>query len=428
MVVAGVWSVVIIQLLYGAKGAAVAEDVKKTPYISVKVICPICEKETRQRYIKSKFYQPLEIEKDHHVINYKWVDEQYNNIRPENYYIWFCPECCFADENDVFRGKIDTLWKGRLEFIADKIIKESKKSEGFMASVSRVIDCTKEVVCTEQAILTHLLACYIQESFLTKNNRMPHKASRFYLRLAWLFRERESFGADKSYVPDQYLSFEDFLNYLRTLWPEMPCSEKEALVMAQSYYVDLLNQSGKDDDIKKEITLMFLLLDLNRRVGDLDGAYGYVRSVFTLAMKKRQATKTMLDKGVHSGQLSAQMIEQMQGLITWLTNAIEDASSEGDAVNEEIFWAEYTSAREQALECSPMVPGKVVEVLREKEFHEITCRKVANMCRPPKGQKVATNLPTYEQLREHEKAAKAARAAKAASDDGEEKAPESEGE
>ncbi len=394
-----------------------ADNLKNSPYVAVKVNCPVCEKEIVQRYVKSKFYQPVDIEKDHHVQTYKWVDEQYNHIRPENYYIWYCPFCHFADENDVFRGKIDPMWKGRLDFIAEKILKAGKDTEGFQAKVGNEIDITRELIVTEQAILSHLLACYIQESFLTTNNRMPHKASRFFLRLAWLYRERATLGSDGSFTPGQYLSFGDFLNALKYIWPEMPLNENDALRSASVYYVDLLNQSGKDDDIKKEITLMFLLLDLFRRTGDLDEAYGYVRSIFTLAMKRRQATKTMLDKGVHSGQLSAQQIEQMQGLITWLTNAIDDASSEGDAVNEAIFWKEYESARDIALTCNPMLPTKVVEVLREKEFHEITARKVANMCRPPKGKKVATDLPTLEVLREKDRQMKQARMSQSSADE-----------
>ena len=70
---------------------------KKSPFVTVKVVCPVCQKESPQRYIKSKIYQPVEIENDHHVLSYKWTDEEFGDIRPENYYIWHCPHCHFSD-------------------------------------------------------------------------------------------------------------------------------------------------------------------------------------------------------------------------------------------------------------------------------------------------------------------------------------------
>ena len=122
---------------------------------------------------------------------------------------------------------------------------------------------------------------------------------------------------------------------------------------------------------------MLLILNLNRKIGELDTAFTYVRSIFSTAMKTRQATKNSLDKGTQSGKLSTQQIEQMRGMIAWLSNVIDDASSEGDSINEEIFWDEYERARERALEITPMLPKKVMDTLREEKFHEITCRKVA---------------------------------------------------
>lgn len=384
---------------------------KKSPFVTVKVVCPVCQKESPQRYIKSKIYQPVEIENDHHVLSYKWTDEEFGDIRPENYYIWHCPHCHFSDENDVFRDKIDRVWQGKLDFIKDKIHATGRDPGSFMNRVGREIDDTQDYICTESAIMALLIACHIQECFLTANNRLPHKLSRFYLRLAWLFRERTAFGsASNAILPDGYFTFEEYLKSLQSFWPEIPLAEKDALNRAVTYYMELLNQSG-DEDIKKEVTLMFLLLELNRRSNNLDEAYKYVRNIFTLSMKRRQLVKSALDKGVHSGQISARQIEQMQGLITWLSNAIEQASASGDQINEEIFWDEYERARETALGVQPLLPQKVVEKLRESGLHEITCRKVASLCRPPKGQKFAKTLPTLHELKEREAQQKKALAA-----------------
>lgn len=379
---------------------------KNNPCVVVKVICPVCGRESSQRYVKSKIYQPLEIEKDHHVVTYKWTDEAFAAIRPENFYIWHCPHCHFADENDVFRDKIDPLWKGRLDFICDKIKEAGKDALSFTCAVGDHIDHKSDLITTDMAILRHLIACYIQESFLTANNRLSHKLSRFYLRLAWLFRERATLSvSDTAGLPNGFLTLEEYLSHLSRLWPELPRTEAQALKKAILYYTELLNQSSKDDDVKKDITLMFLLLELNRRAENLDEGYKYIRNIFTLAMKRRQAVRTLLDQGVHNGKLNSQQIEQMRSLITWLSNAIEESTEAGDAINEEIFWAEYNKARELALANAPLVPQKILEKLREASFHEITCRKVASLCVPPKGGglRAASGLPGLEELREKER-------------------------
>lgn len=375
------------------------ESKKVNPFIEVKVKCPVCEKVSPQFYVKSKLYQPVEIEKDHHVISYKWNEEGLLDIMPENFFIWHCPHCHFSDENEVFRGKIDKLWKGKLELMSVKIFNAAKDPDNFLVRIGKEVDYTELPISNETAILNHVLACYIQEGFLSPNNRLPAKLAKFYLRLSWLFRERKTIQKNISNIPDGYMSLEDFLKAMKEHWENLPLSEEEALSRAIEQYNLVLDSAGKEDNIKKEITLMFLLLDLNRRIGELDTAFTYVRSIFSSAMKTRQATKNIMDKGIQTGKLGTQQIEQMRGTITWLSNVIDDASSEGDTINEEIFWDEYASAREKALAIAPMLPKKVMDTLREEKFHEITCRKIASMCKPPKGVKALTYLPTKDELK-----------------------------
>ncbi len=379
---------------------------KSSPFVTVRVVCPVCERESHQHYIKSKIYQPVEIERDHHVVTYKWNDEEHSRIRPENHFIWHCPHCHFCDEIDVFRDKIDRIWKGRLDFVKDKIVQSARSDNTFLNVVGTGLKTDAELISNETAILTHLMACNIQEAFLTPNNRLPHKLSRFFLRLAWLYRERAAFGSTNSNdLPNGFITLEEYLHRLQELWPEMPVSEKQALDKAIFYYTEMLNQSGKEDDIKKQVTLMFLLLDLHLSVKSFDPAYAYVRSIFAECVKRRQITKAVLDKGVHSGQITGPQIEQLRSLVAWLSNSIEEATMLGDTINEQIFWNEYEKAREMALAVQPMTPPKVLEALRGGGMHEITARKVASLCRPAAGQKVASNLPNVEQLHEMERRA-----------------------
>lgn len=382
------------------------EPKKLTPYISVKAKCPVCEKETPQFYIRSKLFQPDEVENDHHVVTYTCTDPEYSDIRPENYYIWNCPHCFFADESDVFRGNIDARWKNQLEPISEGLEKIAKDSNSFINLLGKAADPAVSQVTTEVAMIKHMLACGIQEEFLSPNNRIPDKLSRYYLRIAWLYREREMFGSSDDFVPDGYFTFNEYFARIKEVWPEMPNNEEEAIKKAYGYYVDVLDQAGRDDNTKKEIALMFLLLNLNRRIGDLDEAYKYVRSIFTLALQKRQLEKSMLDKGVQSGDLDPAKVEQIKAFIKWLSKTIDEASEEGDLINDKIFFTEYESARESALQARPINAKNVVRILRLDKFHEITCRKVANMCRIIKGEDPVTTLPTLSELKAAESSKK----------------------
>ena len=121
-----------------------------------------------------------------------------------------------------------------------------------MVNLRKDIDCAELPVTNETAILKHILACYIQEGFLSPNNKMPGKLAKFYLRLAWLFRERKNLEKNIENIPDGYMSFEDYLVAQKKYWEEIPLSEEEALGKAITQYGTMLDYAGKEDNVKKE--------------------------------------------------------------------------------------------------------------------------------------------------------------------------------
>lgn len=346
---------------------------KSSPFVTISCKCPICGRESPHRYVKSKLYTPVETENDQHVIKYKWESPRFEGIRPNFYHIWHCPQCQFADEKEVFRGEDDS--GGKLELIREKVLISSRAPYHFITRMGQVIDLVQEYIPLESALCAHLQAIYIQE-MLSTNMRQYAKLGRFYLRTAWLFREKEAWNVPETNLPAEFKSYEAFFHSLKEEWPELPLNEKTALEQAIHYYQGDLDRSKRVDDVRHEITVLFLLIDLNIRVERLDDAVKLVRHAFQMATQKRSSTRHVLDGAISRGKGTAQQIESMRSLITWLNNAIERATGLSEKLNDLIFQREYPQARDLVLKMKGPDVQSVLKALREAGFHEVTCRRV----------------------------------------------------
>lgn len=348
----------------------------KDAFITVLVKCPICARDARHRYVKSKLYTPVEVENDMHVVRYRWESPEYENIHPSYYYIWHCPHCHFCDEREVFRGKDDS--KGKLELIQDKILVAQRTSSSVLSKLGKMIDLSHEFLSLQSALNAHILATYIQE-ILSPNNRQYDKLAKFYLRIAWLYREQKHLSEPAPPPPTGYATWEAFHESLKDQWPNLPVNETEALRKAVECYQEQLNRAGQLSDIKRDLTIMFLLVNLYLRLEEIDEAHKHVRHAFTLATRQRQTTRKILDEGVHSGRLTQQQIEPMRNLIQWLNNTIERAADMADHINDLIFKEEYPRAREIILAMGSPTPEDIVKRLHEDTFHEVTVRRISAM-------------------------------------------------
>jgi len=265
------------------------------PFIVVPVRCPICERDSRQRYVKSKLYTPNTIEGDQHVIDYKWESPKYEGIRPNFYHIWHCPHCHFCDEKEVFRGEDRS--GGKLELIREKLLIAARAPGSFITAMGQEIDLVREYVTLECALCAHLQATYIQE-MLSPNMRQYQKLGRFYLRTAWLYREKTTWNVPEAGIPMRCRSYMDFFNSLRREWPDLPLTEEVSIEKAIANYRADLDRSKRVDDIRYEVGIMFLLSDLNRRLDRQDDALRCVRTAFQASTRKRQATRQALDSAI----------------------------------------------------------------------------------------------------------------------------------
>ena len=260
---------------------------KETPFVPVKIKCPFCAMESTQRYVKSRMYQPDIVEEDTHVATYKWENPEFSNVRPNFYHIWHCPTCHFCDEKEVFREADNS--GGKLELIKEKLLVYSRMPNSIIARVGSAIDFSTDIYSVDSAIVAHLLAIYEQE-LLSVNMRQYPKLARFYLRTAWLFREKEALGLEDTHVPPGFASFRDFLESFRDEWPGIVTEEAPALEVALERYQDILNRA-QNLDVKYEINIMNLIIAMLRRNKRNAEALKMVRGMFTAATKARQVAR-----------------------------------------------------------------------------------------------------------------------------------------
>lgn len=340
---------------------------KETPFVPVKIKCPFCEMESTQRYIKSRMFQPEVVEEDSHVAVYKWENAEFAQIRPNFYHIWHCPTCHYCDEKETFRGEDNS--GGKLELIKEKLLIHSRMPGSLIARMGEAIDFSKDVYSVDAAILAHVLAIYEQE-LLSVNMRQYAKLARFYLRTAWLFREKTTLELADEGVPAGFASHAAFLESFREEWPGIPTEEKTAQEIALARYQDILNHSV-NADVKYEINIMNLIIALLRRNKRNADALRMVRGVFGAATKARQVARAAIQKGINPSQ--------NQGVLNFAAGIIDKATTMAEELGEVVFKEELPAAKEAVLKMGPVDAKTVLDKLRDLKFSDITCRRLAKM-------------------------------------------------
>lgn len=341
---------------------------RETPFVAVKVKCPICDIESTQRYLKMRMFQPDVVEEDSHVVTYKWELPEFSAIRPNYYHIWHCPSCHYCDEKEIFRGE-DKSSTGKLELIREKMLIYSRMPNSLIVRLGQAVHFDKDVYTLDSALAAHLLAIYIQE-LLSPNMRQFPKLARFYLRTAWLYREKDTMAVPDADVPAGYSSFADFIASFRSEWSEIPLEEKTTLDIALARYQDILNHSS-NTDVRFEINVMNIIIAIHRRCGRNAEALKAVRGAFTTATKARQISRQAIQKGVNAAQ--------HQAILNYLAGVIDKMTTLAEELGEIVFKEELPRAKEAVMKMGPVDAQTVLDKLRELKFSDITCRRVSAM-------------------------------------------------
>ena len=158
-----------------------------SPFFMTKVECPVCGQTNEFENIKAGAYTETERDTDFCPKDIIWANSEYQKINPLLYFMATCPNCFYTHEfNQSFKE-----WKKDRFFVAHRLSavrekhKQELKQKGSM--VKRLGEALNpEGQPFESAVLKLLLGIY-DEKITEEFN--PLDMGRYYLRIAWLYRE-----------------------------------------------------------------------------------------------------------------------------------------------------------------------------------------------------------------------------------------------
>ncbi len=220
------------------------------PHFNRTVPCPLCNRPCTNPKLRDTLFFPEEIDPDKRVRRYQWVSTVCRTVHPPHYYFWHCPRCGYTDESSTFLSPPRTPSRFRW------VLPHQGRDRTFDFLADFVFDRERDF---DVALGLNYLAIHVQE-LLEPDSRDSGKLGRFYLRLAWAYRELDE-DLSKIETPE-------FVQALTRFWPNAAVSEHEAIAQTIHYLETGYYHLSSYDSPLCEIDLFLLLGYLHARIGD----------------------------------------------------------------------------------------------------------------------------------------------------------------
>ncbi len=270
--------------------------------------CPICEANNAFFRLKPDVCRPGKQENDGHPQVWKWAKPGFDSLDPKQFFWGICQKCRFAGELDdpEFRAaeKDPEGFKGQYASSAlDRLVAGTLAGKSAVQALGKMIN-PKEAFGT---VLAHFhLGIF---SHCLRQRIAPGNLARYYLRLAWLYRDLEAFypGANVAGARKQLEAIEDRWNaelpkhkdYPQ--FPEIVKDEIAALRLSRVFFqrnYETLRESGQE----AELRLRGLLAEIAYRIyllTNIEEDYKTALSFFSGVMQQCQAIVN--DKSIVGG-------------------------------------------------------------------------------------------------------------------------------
>ncbi|MFQ6003463.1 MAG: DUF2225 domain-containing protein, partial [Candidatus Zixiibacteriota bacterium] len=168
-----------------------------SPFFMTKVECPVCAQINEFENIKAEAYTETKRDTDFCPRGIIWANPEYQKVNPLLYFMATCPNCFYTHEfNRSFKEwKKDTFFVAhRLGSIRERHKYELRQKESVINRLGEALDPRGHPF--ESAVIKLLLGIY-DEKITEEFN--PLDLGRYYLRIAWLYRENQK---EKDNVPE----------------------------------------------------------------------------------------------------------------------------------------------------------------------------------------------------------------------------------
>lgn len=276
-----------------------------------KITCPVCLTEADFNRLKRDMARAVKTAGDGYPIEYKWQKPGFDSVDPKQFLMGVCGNCGFTGELDDadFRqaGKAPDAYRRNFEEAYLNQFKDSVSAgKGAAQSLlKRVSDDDPLLSLIAQVHLGILSQC-------SRSKLSPGPVARFYLRIAWLFRDHERFYSDSDVE-----AISASMKKCRTRWkkelpehadypvtPAVVLNEIEALRMARSFFernYETLKEAGVEDELR----LRYLLAEIGFRLYELSNdAEDHKKAASFFSGTMQQCLSIISDKTIVGGMVN----------------------------------------------------------------------------------------------------------------------------
>lgn len=273
--------------------------------------CGVCEAENTFYRLKRDIVNPAKREGDGHALVYKWGKPGFDGINPLDFFWGVCQKCSFTGElNDAkFRQaerNIKDFKKGiHPEGMRNLLTGLSTGSGMGQALSKRLGDADPLVVIVAKFHLGIYSQCLLQKP-------TPGNIARYYLRLAWVYRDVEKF-----YPNSTFEKMAAKFVRLRTRFklelpkqkdypvvPGIALTEEDALRFARSFF-ERNYETLREAKVEDELRLRYLLAEIGFRLYELSNGqedFKKAASYFSSAME--ECLSIVSDKSIVGGAVN----------------------------------------------------------------------------------------------------------------------------
>lgn len=274
----------------------------KTPFIFIPAECPICTKESTQRYFKTDAYDLGKKGLDLRPLEYKFKEPEFERFHPPLYYVWLCPHCGYCAEGKVFENPVQEVASSMNNF--RKRWLDNYKNDPVFSKMIRILSSgdDKEQVYFS-AIKKYLLAIFQFESINSIRDKDALSLARLGIHLSWLYQDL----AESSQRSSTKLLVDQLKYSIIMDWKDVPLDSESALRLSLKYYdityfaSSFLTQNKIDHNILQVIGRLNVVL----------GNVGEGRNVFLKAITVANKYKQEVTEELKSSSITPEKQEEL---------------------------------------------------------------------------------------------------------------------
>lgn len=273
--------------------------------------CPICGAENDYFRLKRDMARAAKTEGDGHPLTYKWSKSGFDSVDPLQFFMGACGSCGFTGELDDadYRqaGKAPELYRRDFGEPALQSYKDGVAAgKGAAQSLLRRFE-------EPDALLKTLAQFHLAILAQCARSKLPAgPIARYYLRIAWLFRDQEKFypEADSEAIAGSLRKCRK--GFKRDIpphddypvTPTVVVDEVEALKLCRAYFernYELLKEAKAEDELR----LRYLLAEIGFRLYELTSdAADYKKASTFFSGTIQQCLSIVSDKSIVGGAVN----------------------------------------------------------------------------------------------------------------------------